>query len=409
MQQTEVPLKRTLSLPLIVLYGLGTTIGAGIYALTGEVAGRAGMLAPWAFLLACLLAAFTALSFAEMASRYPFSAGEAVYVREGLGLPLLATLVGLLVAMAGCVASATIVNGFIGYLERFIDLPPVLTIVLLSLLLAIIAAWGITESVITAALFTLLEVGGLLIIIWVARDGFMELPQRLPELLPLDGIGQWQGVLVATLLAFYAFLGFEDMVNVAEEVKSVERTLPLGIVITLLVTALIYILLAMAAVLTVPPEELGMSKAPLALVYERNTGSPATAISAIALVAIINGALIQIIMASRVIYGLSRQGSLPRLLSFIHPRTRTPLVATALITSVVMTFALWFPLAQLAEATSLITLTVFSLVNLALWRLKARHVQVDAAVWSVPRWVPLSGFTVSAGMVLYGVLHFIRQ
>jgi amino acid transporter len=189
----------------------------------------------------------------------------------------------------------------------------------------------------------------------------------------------------------------------------VERTLPLAIVITLLLTALIYILLAMAAVLTVPPQELGMSKAPLALVYERSTGAPATAISVIALLAIINGALIQIIMASRVIYGLSCQGALPRLFSFIHPRTRTPLAATALIAAVVMVFALWLPLAQLAEVTSLITLTVFSLVNLALWSLKSRSDQVEGAVWSAPSWVPQVGFIVSAGMLLYGLIHLIRH
>jgi APA family basic amino acid/polyamine antiporter len=400
-------LKRGLNLPLLVLYGLGTTIGAGIYALTGAVAGSAGMGAPWSFLLASGIAAFTALSFAEMCSRFPLSAGEAVYVREGLGLPALATLVGLLVASAGCVSSATIVNAFVGYLNELIEAPPALTVIPAVALLALIAAWGIGESVTLAGIFTLLEIGGLVVVIWVARDGFESLPARLPELVPGTGSGPpWPGVLSASLLAFYAFLGFEDMVNVAEEVKGVERTMPRGILLTLAVTTLLYVLLALAVVLKVPPAELAAHPAPLALVYERSTGEPATVVSLIAIFAVMNGALIQMIMASRVIFGLATQGALPQTLARVQPRTKTPVRATVLVALAITGLTLWFPLARLAEVTSVLTLMVFALVNLALWRLKARPGPAWGG-WRIPRAVPALGFLISLGFVVYGVAGWV--
>ncbi|MES9870052.1 MAG: APC family permease [Sedimenticola sp.] len=398
-------LRRSLNLPMITLYGLGTTIGAGIYALTGKVAGTAGMLAPWAFLLASVMAAFTALSFAEMSSRFPRSAGEAVYVREGLGLPLLSTLVGLLVVLAATVASATLGTAFVGYLGAFTALPEWITILLFVLVLGVVAALGINESVLTAAFITLVEIVGLLLVIWVAREGFATLPGRVPELFVGDGMQAWHGLLAASLLAFYAFLGFEDMVNVAEEVKRVERMLPLAIVITLVVTTLLYMLVSLAAILTVPLEQLGESEAPLALVYELNTGQDSTLVGVVALFAIINGALVQVILASRVLYGLANLGSIPGGLAYIHPRTRTPLVATALVTLLVVVLALWLPLVELATATSVITLVVFSLVNLSLLRLKGQP--APAGVWTVPRWVPLIGFVVSGSFALYGLVELL--
>ena len=401
---TQVTLKRSISLPLVVLYGLGTTIGAGIYALLGEVAGSAGMLTPWSFLLACLMASFTALSFAEMSSRFPRSAGESLYVRKGLGLARLATLVGLLVALAGCVSAATIVNGFVGYLAEFRAVPAALAVVLLVLLLGLLAAWGIAESVLAAAALTLIEISGLLLVIHSAGPAFGQLPSRLPELLPGWDLFGWHAILSASLLAFYAFLGFEDMVNVAEEVKQVRRNLPLGIIITLALTALLYGLLALAAVLSVTPEELATSEAPLAMIYQRNTGSASPLISSIALLAIVNGALIQMIMASRVLYGLATQGALPTRLAYLWPRTRTPLISTLLVTVLVLILALAFPLAPLARVTSVITLIIFTLVNLSLWRLK-RRAPAPAGVWTVAPWVPIVGFLVSLAFALYGSIQ----
>jgi amino acid transporter len=392
-------LRRSLSLPLVTLYGLGTTIGAGVYALTGEIAGLAGVYAPVAFVVASFMATFTALSFAELSSRFPRSAGEAVYVQEGLGRPRLAQGVGLLVALSGAVSAATITNGFVGYLGELVEVPRAFAILAMLVSLGLIAAWGIGQSVLLAGVLTLVEIGGLLLVIWVARDGFVELPPWVPALEPPDG-GAWGGILGASILAFYAFLGFEDMVNVAEEVKNAGRVLPVAIVLTLVLTVLLYVAVASAAVLAVPPVELGRSGAPLALVYERSTGGSGTLITVISVVAMLNGALIQIIMASRVLYGLAAQGALPSSFARIHPRTRTPWTGTAVVTAIAAVLALGFPLAPLAEATSILILVIFALVNLALWRVQGDRPAPPEAT-TFPRFVPALGFLVSAGFLVF--------
>jgi len=205
----EPQLRRRLSLLDVSLYGLGTTVGARIYVLIGEVAGIAGSYAAIAFIVASALAALTALRFCELVSRFPRSAGEAVYVHEAFGKPRLATSIGLLVAAAGCVSAAALAKGFVGYLAELVDLPPLVTIAGLVLAPTSIAAWGIGESVRLAGLITLVEVGGLLAIIWVAGDSLRELPERWSELVPSGNFGTWNSIGVASVLAFYAFLGFE--------------------------------------------------------------------------------------------------------------------------------------------------------------------------------------------------------
>ena len=201
------------------------------------------------------------------------------------------------------------------------------------------------------------------------------------------------------MLTFYAYLGFEDMVNIAEEVTDVRRTLPLAIGITLVVTALLYVLLATVCVMTVPPTELANSTAPLSMVFERATGSAATGISMIGLLAVVNGALIQIILASRILYGLASRGHLPSGLAKINARTATPHRATLAAGFAVLVLALWFPLGPLAEGTAFVTLIVFTIVNLSLWRIKGRA-DAPKPVFSVPRWVPAVGAFSTTGLLL---------
>lgn len=392
-------LKRSLSLPLLTLYGVGTTVGAGIYALTGTVAGVAGYHAPLAFVAAALLAGLTALSFAELATRLPLSAGEALYVRVGFGSAWLSLAVGLLVVLAGTVSSAAIVNAFVGYFREFADVPRIGAILVVVVLLGAVATWGILESVVLIGLVTVIEVGGVLAIIVAGAGSLADLPARLPDFAPPLELAAWHGIFVGGLLAFYAFIGFEDMVNVVEEVKDAERTMPRAIIWTLAITTLLYAALAVVAVLSVPPAELGASEAPLALVFERTTGLSGLTISAISIIAILNGALVQIVMASRVLYGLSAQGMLPKALGTIHVRTRTPVRATLLVTVMVALFALAGHLAGLAQATSIITLTIFSLVNLALCLIKRREPAAPRA-FILPGWVPALGFLASTAVLL---------
>ncbi len=405
-QQQRTSLKRAFTLPLLTFYGLGTILGAGIYVLIGEVAGNAGMGTPFSFLIAALLATFSALSYAELSARYPLSAGEAVYIWHAFSVRNLSRLVGVMLVLIGLVSGATLVSGFVGYFQVFLPWEGWQIITLLVLTLGALAMWGIAESAWVAAVTTVIEIGGLLLVVWVAGDNLAQLPQRLPELLPgAEGVTTI-GLIAGAFLAFYAFIGFEDIVNVAEEVKRPQRDLPRAVLLSLLCATLLYMLVALVAVLELPPQTLSQSGAPLAQVYQHASGEAPLFISAIGLAAVINGVLIQIIMASRVLYGMARQGWLPSWLAEVNAATRTPLNTTTLMTSMVLVLALWLPLVTLAKLSSLITLSVFALVNLSLWRIKGREPQPEE-VPNIPRWLPLCGFLFSVLFILFQLWHWI--
>jgi APA family basic amino acid/polyamine antiporter len=392
-------LRRTLSLPLVAFYGLGNILGAGIYVLVGKVVGEAGLFAPLSFLLAALLASLTAFTYAELSARYPLSAGEAVYVEKGLGIRILPVVVGILITLAGIVSAATIMKGFAGYLLVFVPVPADASIPLMVLLLGGLAVWGIAESVAVAAVITVVEVAGLLLIIGIAAPGMAALGPLAAELPPLTGT-VLPGILMGAFLAFYAFIGFEDMVNVAEEVRQPERNLPRAILLALLISSVLYLLVSVAAITSLPPERLAAADAPLAVLYESVTGREPVLITLISMLAVVNGALIQIIMASRVCYGMAIQHWLPACFGRVHRQTRTPVMATVTVAVLVLLAALWFPIEVLAKATSFFLLVVFALVNLSLWRLKRHTATEGYNAFCVPRWVPASGFFASMVFVV---------
>ncbi len=399
----SVQLRRTISLPLLTLYGLGTIIGAGIFVLVGQVAGKAGMYAPVAFLLASVIAGFTAFSYAELSSRFPRSAGEAVYVDEAFHWRPFSIAVGWSAASIGIISAATIANGAVGYLHFFIPLPEWLLLILLVSGLGLLAAWGIAQSATVAAITTLITILGLLLVIGVSGTHFESLPARLPELLPPMEMSVWLGIAAGAFIAFYAFIGFEDMVNLAEEVEAPEKNLPLAIVLALAITMLLYGGVSLVAVLAVPAAELAASEAPLALIVEQAGASSQVAIAAISIIAVLDGALIQMIKVSRVLYGMSSQGMAVAFLSEVHPVTRTPLKATAIVAALILALALALPLLTLAQLTSLVTLFLFALTNLSLLRMKLQKPDMEGGV-SYPLWVPAIGFILSTGFIL---LQFI--
>lgn len=391
-------LRRRLGLPLLVLYGTGITIGAGIYVLIGTVAHYSGTYAPWAFVTAAVVMALTVASYAEMATRYPVSAGEAAYVRAAFGSRAASRGIGLLTFLTGTVAAGAVTLGGVGYIRQFLDWPAPLIAVIIVAILGLVAAWGILESVLLASLFTVIEISGLLWIIGSAVHADLAFAPVLFALPPLE-TGILSGIGFGSLLAFFAFVGFEDLANVVEEAKLPHRDIPLAMALTLLITAMLYILVAAISVSAVSPRELAMSAAPLSLVFRRIAGvSPAT-FNAIAIVATLNTILAQMTMASRVIYGMARQGDLPHAVGHVEPRTGTPLVATTIVTVAVIAFALLFPLERLAESTSLATLVTFALVNLSLLRLKWRKIRSNTPHVHVPWWVPALGFLMCLLMI----------
>ena len=402
---TNNKLIRRLSLPLLIFYGIGTILGAGIYVLVGKVAGAAGFYTPFSFMLASLLAAFSAFSYAELAARFPRSAGEAIYIDEGFAIEKLSITVGFMIITMGIVSVATLAHGFTGYLNVFVTFPQSAVIIILVISLGLICAWGIAQSVMIASVMTVVEIIGLLIIIYIGRDSFSLLPEQLTALTPSFDVSIWAGIAMGSFIAFYAFLGFEDIVNVAEEAIKPRINIPLAIIISLIITTLFYVLISVIAILLLSPNELAASDAPLAMLYEKTTGQSPVVITLISLISVINGALIQIIMASRVLYGMSRKQWIPGKIGEVNAVTHTPLIATGIVTLLILVFALLLPLLSLAKITSFITLNVFMLINFALLKIKFSKRPHDG--FTVPTWVPFTGGVSTLIFVLYLTTTFI--
>jgi len=400
----SVTLKRSLNLPLLTLYGLGVTIGAGIYVLVGVTAAKAGLYAPVSFFIAACVVAFTGFSYSELATRYPVSAGEAAYIRQGFKSNTLALIVGLMVVASGVVSSAAISIGAAAYLKHFIPLSTEMLTALVILLLGLVAIWGIMESVLMAALFTLIEIGGLGLVVYYGVSQKPDLIGELGTIIPPFEMQAWTGVISASLLAFFAFVGFEDIANVAEEVKNPRKTMPWAIILTLVIATLIYIFVVSIVVLVVPMDELIVSDAPLALVFSKAGSGPSNLFNIIGCFATVNGVLVQIIMSSRVLYGLGSQGSLPAQMAYVNPLTRTPIVATVLVVAIIFLLAFFFPIAKLAEMASSIILLVFIFVNIALLRLKWSGEPPQGDVFQVPTLVPIMGLITSVMLLLAGLI-----
>ena len=393
-------LKRTLTLPLVVFYGLGITIGAGIYVLIGEIAARSGALAPLAFIAAAIVVLFPALCFAELSARFPFASGAAQYVEESFGLRWLGRITGLLMILAGLVAASTISLGAVRYLVTIIEIP--WWVLLPSIVTAVgyICARGVRESVVVASLLTIVEIGGLVAVVLGGLVANPEMVLEVRSLVPSEfSASTFESVLRAAPLAFFAFIGFEGISNVAEETKSPQRNLPTAIILTLIISTVIYIAVTSVAILTVGAEELAIRQAPLSHLFEKTTGLPSWTIALVAVVATLNGVIVQIIMISRLAYGMSSRGLLHPWFGVVHGVWKTPVNAIVVTTSVVILFALLLPVTVLAEWTSRIILLVFALVCLSLFRLKLSRLAVAAPGFTVHWMIPLVG-SILCGLLL---------
>ena len=392
-------LRRTLTTPLLVFYGIGVTIGAGIFALIGEVLRLAGDQAPLSFLLAGIIAGMTGLSYALLARVFPRAGGEAVFVHNGLG-PLAARYAGYGVVATAIISSAVISIAFSGYLAVFIQVDPAVIIIALIVVLTGIAAIGIIESVIFAAIITVAELGILLLIAGAGAPLLIERPELFAtSFIPANAVAM-SGILSASLLAFFAFIGFEDIENMAEETQNPSYVLPRAIFWTLGITIIVYLAISLVAVAAPNRAALLNSDAPMAVLFESLTGFDGKPVAAVAAIAMINGVLIQIIMAARVLYGMSNEGLAPSMLGKVNAVTRTPLRATILVAVSIAVLALAFPIGRLAAITSIITLSVFAMVNLSLALIGKRH--EDALLKRYRLW-GYAGAALSIGLIIYNV------
>lgn len=388
MNRSEPPaLRRALGLGLLVLYGLGVIIGAGIYVLVGTVIGTAGPAAPLAFLAAGIMAALTGLCYAELGARFPEAAGAAAYIKHVFGSDRLSQLTGLAVAAAALVSAASIARGCAGYAQVFIDLPGPAIAGALVVSFTALGCLGVRQSVGAAALMSLVELAGLLLVTAVGSPALAELPARAPSMIPADSAG-WTGVAAGAFLAFFAFIGFENLANMAEEAKNPRRTLPRAILLSIALSTALYVAVSVVTILAVPLDVLQASPTPLLLVVSGTPwGSPST-LAAIALLSIANGILIQILMLARLFYGMGSHGWLPRPLSVVHRATRVPVRATIVGGLLTLFFTLAVPFESLVAATSTLTLLIFTLVSLGLWRLHRSAPPAGNRRFTAPGWVP---------------------
>ncbi|MEX1220779.1 MAG: amino acid permease [Idiomarina sp.] len=395
-------LKRSIGFGLLVLYGMGTMVGAGFYALSGKVAGIAGLYAPVAFGLAGLLALFSALAFAELSSRLPHAGGSARYVEEAFGQRWFSAVVGWLIIVTGVVSAATLMVATISFLNDFIVLPKEPAIVAVTLILGAIAVWGVNQAVGTVVAISIIQIATLLYVV----IGTMTMPETPSyewiEFVPPMESSAWLGIFTAVFLAFYAFIGFEDMVTMAEEVKDVRRTLPRALVVSLVLTALLYIIVSLALVLAIPLDVLAEANTPLAEPIRHHGTWAIAIIGIVSILSVVNSGLVQIVMAARVAYGMADRGYAPAIFSRVNERTKTPWLATILATLVVAILAVSFELTTLANATSVVLLFVFALINMGLWWLK-RNPDDDqtGGTFRIPRWVPLIGALISIAALLF--------
>jgi amino acid transporter len=389
--ETHAPpkLRRGINGPLLFAFILGDVLGAGIYALMGVLSERVGGML-WAPLLAALLLALlTAGSYAELVTKYPRAGGAAVFAERAFKNRLVSFLVGYSMLAAGVTSAAGLSIAFAGeYLSTFVDLP--VAIAFLAVLAALNAR-GIRESMGANFVMTAIEVSGLVIVVVVVSaliaggGGDVSRVTQVPE-----GTGVATAVLAGAIIAYYSFVGFETSANMVEEVKEPSKMYPRALFAALAVAGVVYVLVGLASAIALPSDELAGSSGPLLAVVEASgVAIPSWLFSAIALIAVANGALLTMIMASRLTYGMAEQGLLPKVLSRVLPGRRTPWVAILATTLVAMLLTLVGDLTLLAETVVLLLLFVFLSANVSVLVLRRDRVEHDHfRVWT---FVPILG------------------
>lgn len=414
---TNPSLKRAIGPLQLMLLGVGSMLGAGIYGLVGQAAGVMGGAVWMAFLVAMCAAMLTGVSYASIASRYPKAGGAAYVAQRAYRSPWLSYLIGLAIVCSGLGSIATqakvvainlntLLHWNLGFNIAGAPAEVMLLAIGFLLLVAGIVYRGISESMWANTVCTVVEALGLLLIIAVGFRFWGQADLFETPILAGDSVSAVTAglILQGSILTFFSFLGFEDMINVAEEVERPERTIPIALIGAMTIASVIYIAVAITAVSVVPWRDLAAAPGPLTLVIETAAPwFPAIAFTFITIAAVANTALVNYIMASRLLYGMSCQGLLPKPLARVHPQRRTPHIAVAFLLIPVIGLQFAGNISQLASATVLLLLFVFMLVNGALVVLKQREGDV-AGAFNAPILVPILGSVVCLVMMVARVL-----
>lgn len=390
------PLKRAIGPKLLLLFVIGDILGTGIYATTGKVAGKVGGALWLPFVIGFVVAILTAASYVELVGKYPKAAGAALYTQKAFRVPFLTFIVAFMVMCSGLSSASAAARAFSGdYLAEFTDaVPPTLIAILFIVALAALALRGVSESVKTNVVLTLVELTGLAIILaigaWAVLTGEGE-PSRLGEFQASGaGYALLTSVLGATALGFFAFVGFEDSVNMAEETRDPVRAFPRAIFTGVAVTGTVYVLVALVSSLLVDHRTLEKSSGPLLEVVKAGgLDFPPKAFALIALFAVTNSALINIMMASRLCYGMANERILPRAMGRVLPVRRTPVTGILFVTVLAIGLVSTGEIAGLGDTTAFLLLCVFAVVNIAV--LVLRRDRVEHPHFRTPTALPVLG------------------
>ncbi len=395
-------LNRAIGSRLLTVFVVGDILGAGIYALVGEVGAEVGGAIWTAFLAAFVLALFTAFAYAELVSKYPRAAGAALYTQRAFKVPFFTFIVAFAVMSSGIASASTLARAFAGdYLSEFVDLPLVLAAIIFILIVAAINLRGIAESVKVNLVLTAIEVSGLILIVIIGVAALGEGSGDFSRNFEFkDGESVVSAIVAGTALSFYAMIGFEDAVNVAEETKHPARAFPRALFTGIAVAGTLYLLVTLTASYVVPTAQLSGSDAPLLEVVEEGPLGISTRLFAfIALMAVANSALINMIMASRIVYGMADQGIVARLFSRTLPSRRTPIAAIVFTTAISIVLIATGDLATLADTTVVLLLGVFTIVNIAVLVLRRDPVEHDH--FHAPAVFPVLGALVAVGLLVH--------
>jgi len=400
-EQPKGRLSRSLSQRQLVLICLGNVVGAGIYGLVGQMSAHVGGAIWIPFLVALALAVLTVFSYAELSSKYPRAGGAATYVHQAFRAPFVTFMVMFAMVASAVNSASTLSLAAGGYIEDVLSIPTLVTAVFVIVVPGVIIVLGVSLSARFNSVLTVVELGGLALVVVAAIAAVMVGTGALGNLVDFAATGGGAeagaadgsvvaAVVAATSLAFFAFVGFEDAANMAEETRNPTRACARALVIALLTAAALYLTIAVLASVVVGGDQLATSSAPLLEVLRQSPlAVPATVFSVIAALAVGNGVLINLLSASRMLYGMADQKVLHGSLAVVHPTRHTPWVAAVAVTAVAMIFVFTGRLAVLATTTVGLLLIVFAMVNVSV--LVLRRERVDHKHFRAPTALPVLG------------------